>query len=558
MIQAFLQQARPELEKLNAALAKALAEGRMKDAKASADRIAEIASWGAQVEDIEARLSAKPVAPSASNPTPAIKPPVAKVVPARIAKAEPVSAPLAVEAPPSAEPEVPVAELAPRTPGRPRLLPPEPSEEDKLKARRKNLEARLKEFLDFAREIMGEDRLNPTLEARAKSIIALGRALEEEALALKAASRSIIREEILMLGDWWDKAASNPEYFGLNQNRSHSPEVWFEIAEAYGILSDVESAVSWLETSPGISEIQKNALMEMAACGEAYLLRVFDDRGLPVWDSQQKDLHARLEKMEPPSFVTRWWKRTDPPPAEELRKRGGQLAEEVNNLRRAKERAEATTNAMADLKDYMAEAVSSNFDEDVLRAKITAAMDAGVPPSHRELRNLLAGYRFVLEGVNHRDVQKLDQYLQKDALEVIAKKKAPVELTLEEEDPDLAMKVLALLPHTTGKTLMFVGGSKGQGWRKDEYIRILGLKDMIWPDAEEGTKVTDLSGKVSKADIVCLLIRFSRHSYKSVLDEAKSQGKETVTLPRGYGVNTVIHEMWTQLLGAPQAEPAPV
>jgi hypothetical protein len=213
---------------------------------------------------------------------------------------------------------------------------------------------------------------------------------------------------------------------------------------------------------------------------------------------------------------------------------------------------------MADLKDYMAEAVGAKFDEDVLRAKVIAAMEAGVPPSHRELRNLLAGYRFVLEGVTHRDVQKLDQYLQKDALEIIAKKKAPVELTLEEEDPDLAMKVMTLLPHTQGKTLMFVGGSKGQGWRKDEYIRILGLKDMIWPDAEEGTKVTDLSGKVSKADIVCLLIRFSRHSYKSVLDEAKGQGKETVTLPRGYGVNTVIHEMWTQLLGAPQAEPAPV
>jgi hypothetical protein len=594
LIDSFLNQARPELDRLSKSLSRNFSEGRLSEAKADADRIAEITTWAAKVEEIQRNLSllkpppppptppaavatrARALSPSGSPESgpPAASGPLSPAAPLLEGdQAGGAAASAGVLQPPGQTPEVSTPRFPPPVPlragmglppveedrgsRRPPILPPDNRDEEKLRQRRRSLESDVRDFLERSRDMLGITELNLEEEAMAKAVIIKGRALEAEANDIKSHLRLSIKEEVLLLGEWWDRTAANREFFGLNMVRTHPPEIWREVAEAYEILAAAEEATAWLESSPGLTDTQLASILEMAACAEAYLLRVFDDRAMNVWDGQQKTVHSRLESFEPGPSITKWWRRTDPPPAEELKKKGLALRGEVAALRKAKERAQATQQALTQLKDYVTSAVGSEFNEEGLVSLAEQAMDAGVPPSHRELRTLLAGYRAPLETSTHRDVQKLVQYLNKDALDLIAKRKAAFEVVVEEDptDADLAAKTSDLIPITEGKTLLFVGGSKGQGWRKDEYIRALNLKEVIWPDAEEGTKVTDLAGKVGKADIVCLLIRFSRHSYKAVLDEAKAQGKLTVTLPRGYGVNTLIHEMWTQLEITPSSPP---
>lgn len=539
MLSQFLERTSSELDRLSGLVKESSAKGRFSEAKKHADRIAEILAWGAQIEQIESELNKLPrhVERARMAPVPVSAPPG----PAPgVALAQAVIAPGPA---PALQPEPQPAKRPPK------LVEQETSEAERLKARRKRFQDKVKAFLDETRKAPEDPSWNPEREARIKSLILKGRALEAEAADLKDSARSLIRDEILIIGQWWDQMAEVREFFGMNSTRTHTSDVWEEAALGYELLATSLPAVAWLESGEAVNETQRLNIMEMAAAAESYLARVFDDRGMMVWDSQQKDVHSRLERMDPTPQVTKWWRRNENPPSlEELHRRAAPLQAELEGAKKAKVKAEQSGAALQEMEEWLAAMDGKVFDEEEMCRRVEDVLDKGVPPSSKPLRVMLAGYSHLIKQSTNKEVIKLDQYLRKDALEALAKGQISVDGE-DEEDAEAQAKLDALLPITKGKTVMFVGGSKRQGWRKNEYIKALQIEDLMWPDAEEWTKVEDLIGQAQKADIVCLLIRFSRHSYKSVLDESKKMGKLTVTLPRGLGVNTVIHEMWTQLAG---------
>lgn len=544
MLSDFLLKAAPELERLSKLVQEAASSGKFKEVKKHTDKIAEIVSWGSQIEQIEFELNRLPVpkksAASVQAPSAPAYNAAAPTAPA------PVKEPTAAYAPAPAAP-VPDKKI--------RRLAPEISEEERLKAKRVRFSGRLKDFFDKARQEQSETTWSWIREAQIKGLIAEGRSLEAAATELKDPARGLIREEIQILGAWWDDNAFSREFFALNFQRTHNPEIWEEVSQGYQFLAAAESAVSYLETEEGLNDSQFLLLAELAAAAEAYLGRVFEDRAMNVWDPQQKEVHQRLEKLNVAvPTVTRWWRRLENAPSlDDLAKRAKGLAAEEEAVKKSRARAESSSTALQNLLTWFETASAVEFDEAALLKLVEAALAAGVPPSSKPLRQALFGYRHALEGSVNRDVMKLDSYLQKDQLEA-SRKASPEPAEEAEVDTELLNKVAALKPLTEGKTVLFVGGSKRQGWRKSEYEKMLGLNELLWPEAEEWTRTEDLSGYVNKSDIVCLLIRFSRHSYKNVLDVAKERGKHTVTLPRGLGMNTVVHEMWSQLIPATEGE----
>ncbi len=540
MLSDFLSKAAPELERLSRLIQEAASSGKFKEVKKHTDKIAEIVSWGTQIEQIESELN--------RLPTPKKSAAVAQTPAPPAYNAAAPAAPAAVKEP--------AAAYAPAAPERKiRRLAPETTEEDRLKAKRVKFSSRLKNFFDAARAEQGEIHWSWIREAQIKGLIAEGRFLEAAATELKDPARGLIRDEIQILGSWWDESAFSREFFALNLQRTHSPEIWDEVSQGYQLLAAAESAVTYLETEEGLNDNQVLLLGELAAAAEAYLGRVFEDRAMNVWDPQQKEVHQRLEKLNlAVPAVTRWWRRLENAPSlEDLAKRAKGLSDEEEAIRKSRAKAESSSAALQNLLTWFETANAIEFDEAALLKLIEAALAAGVPPSSKPLRQAMFGYRHVLEGSSNRDVMKLDSYLQKDQLEA-SRKASPEPIEESETDTELLNKVEALKPLTEGKTVLFVGGSKRQGWRKTEYEKLLGLNELLWPEAEEWTRTEDLSGYVNKADIVCLLIRFSRHSYKNVLDAAKDRGKHTVTLPRGLGMNTVVHEMWSQLIPPAEGE----
>lgn len=547
MLSDFLSKAAPELERLSKLVQEAASSGKFKEVKKHTDKIAEIVSWGTQIEQIEFELNRLPAPKKSALAVQAPASPTyttQAAAPASTAAKEPS---VAYAPAPSAPVQTPDKKI--------RRLVPEVTEEDRLKAKRVRFSGRLKDFFDRVRSEQAEMSWSWVREAQIKGLIAEGRSLEAAASDLKDPARGLIRDEIQILGSWWDENAFSREYFALNFQRTHSPEIWEEVSQGYQFLASAESAVSYMETEEGLNDSQFLLLAELAAAAEAYLGRVFEDRAMNVWDPQQKEVHQRLEKLNVAvPTVTRWWRRLENAPSlEDLAKRAKGLAAEEESIRKSRARAESSTSALQNLLTWFETAHATEFDEAALLKLVETALAAGVPPSSKPLRTAMFGYRHALEGSSNRDVMKLDSYLQKDQLEA-SRKAMPDPIEEAEVDTELLNKVAALKPLTEGKTVLFVGGSKRQGWRKNEYEKLLGLNELLWPEAEEWTRTEDLSGYVNKADIVCLLIRFSRHSYKNVLDVAKERGKHTVTLPRGLGMNTVVHEMWSQLIPAADGE----
>lgn len=543
MLSDYLARVSPELERLSRLVQESAQSGRFRDVKKYSDRISEIVTWGTQIEQIEQELNRMPAAKKQTSAAAAPPAPAYNAGPSGTASVKEPAAAYA-PAPPAPAPERKV-----------RRLPTELSDEDRLKARRTRFSGRLKTFFDRVRDEQGSHEWSWVREAEIKGLIAEGRALESEASELKDPARSLIREEVQLLGAWWDDHAYSREFFALNMQRGHTSEVWEAVSQGYSFLAAAESAVTFLEQEEGLSDHQALLIAEMSAASEAYLGRVFEDHAMNVWDPQQKEIHGRIERLEitGPS-ITKWWRRLENPPSlDDLAKRAKGLMEEVEATKRSRAKAVSSSSALSSLLEWFEAADASEFDEAALLRLVEEALSAGVPPSSKPLRQALFGYRHALEGSVNRDVVKLDQYLQKDMLEA-SRKAAPEPPEEVELDVQLLNKVQALKPLTEGKTMLLVGGSKRQGWRKQEYEKILGLNELLWPEAEEWTKTEDLSGYVNKADIVCLLIRFSRHSYKNVLDVAKERGKLTVTLPRGLGMNTVVHEMWSQLVPATDGE----
>lgn len=415
--------------------------------------------------------------------------------------------------------------------------------------RRKSFQDSSRLFFETTKQLMSEDVWSSAHEAYAKAAIADGRALEAEADAVDPGLRSTILNELDIFGGKWDRLANNKEFFALNLQRQHDANIWRELAEGYRMLADAEECTLWLESRKDIPAQHFNYLFDACAAAESLVDRVMLDHDLGVWDSQQRDIHARLEAIRPEELKTKWWRRigNDIPSREEMANVARGLKGEFLRIRQGANKTRAKETVVAELAKWLSESVADvNFDNHLLDL-VTQAMDDGIPPSDKDLRSMLAGYHYILTGSDNKKVKKLADHLRADAMLDKAKSQ---EKAVEEEPEANSAELEELLPLTRGKTVLFVGGAKGQGWRKNDYVKSMELADLIWPDAEEQTKPSALATNVEKADIVCLLIRFSRHSFKNVIDEAKTAGKMTAILPRGLGLNTIIHELHSQLVGS--------
>ncbi len=417
--------------------------------------------------------------------------------------------------------------------------------------KRKAFQDATRGFFESSKVLMSEDKWTPAQEALAKSLICEGRALEAEAVDADPGLRGTLANEIDIFGGKWDRAAGNKEFFALNLQRRHDAEIWRELGEAFKLLADAEEATAWLETKPDIAAPHFNYLFDAAAAAESIVDRVMIDFDLGVWDSQQRDIHARLEALRPEETKTKWWRRigADIPERAEIINVARGLKAELHRIRQGANKTKAKETVVAELSEWLKNSVADEGFEERLLELVTQALEDGIPPSDKELRTMLGGYHFILATSDNKKVKKLNEHVKADTM--LAQTKASDRSSEPEPEEVNSKELEELLPLTRGKTLMFVGGAKGQGWRKQDYVKALELNDLIWPDAEEQTKPSALATNIAKSDIVCLLIRFSRHSFKGVIDDAKAAGKMTAIMPRGLGLNTIIHELHSQLVSGP-------
>jgi hypothetical protein len=384
----------------------------------------------------------------------------------------------------------------------------------------------------------------------ARSLICMVRALREDA--------PFLGQDVTALDHTFEEAKKeigDRPFFGLNQKRNHSAATWLNLAKGYRYLTQVEEVLAsdWFK---GLAEPERGELIDRLAAANAYLARCAVDLGLDFTDEDQNRQKKVLEKLNGKSRFIPWFKfLEDAPPMADLVRAAEELGPMAANLAKKQESQAERVNAQAQL-DALVERISSaETPEDWVeqfREQVAKCLEAGIRPTNPKLRELLLPYRAYLDDLPVAQGKALVKALKQYELKLLAEKQVVSDVE-DPADPDPA-ELKAVKEYLAGKKLLLVGG-QSQPARIRKLKEVLGV-DAVWPGSDKDDRAEMFRKYVDDADVVCLLIRWSRHSYAEVRKWAREQGKVTVTLKAGIGANRLVNDIYTQVIAKRKTEQA--
>jgi hypothetical protein len=412
---------------------------------------------------------------------------------------------------------------------------------EKPRMKRGDFQKRVREFHALEKQVADVDTGSTKFEALMKSLACECRALQRVAEEIGEDSTTL-DQSFDLLRDQFNDTYGDKRFFAFNSGRDQPYETWHECSEAFRLIPVAEDCLDWLADADVEPDQRKELLIGCAAV-ESWLYRLSDDRGMQALDSLQAELHKRVDRSRGDVWIP-WWQKGQHS-TDAVAAAAKQLQAEFHRLQQAvdgRARKIRSKEALADL--VVAEA--GEFYENFIPA-VLECLAAGVAPSDKKLVELCLPYQGALEEYDAEPgVRKLREYIGKQQTLFFSKaKKHPS--AIEQDLPEVPGQVAELRELLSGKAILFMGG-KRQDKRVKELEKALGLGALIWPDADQFTTPSTFEKELGKADVVCYLIRWSRHSYKQVLDKAKDGGKLTAVLKAGIGKNRVIHDLHHQLI----------
>jgi hypothetical protein len=295
-------------------------------------------------------------------------------------------------------------------------------------------------------------------------------------------------------------------------DESEGPPKALERALAY--LAEAQSALRWALQKLGLTDDpEQNEAYEWlrtaAARHRIYLRR-----------------HMRADDLAEPSS----WP-TILAGIEEARTRGRKTPLAIEQLERIRRHKELIANARASEGDWAA-----IFDA------VDRLIDAGMPASNRDLRELLLP---IIEELPERDdlprsirlvLRELDRFL--------ATRTVPAAGSTEQGSTLEVREVARLL---AGKSLVLIGGERRRG-AQEALRRAFGLAAVYWIATKEHQSFETFEPLIARADValVLLAIRWSSHGFGEVRQLCDRHAKPLVRLPGGFNPNQVATQILAQ------------
>lgn len=405
------------------------------------------------------------------------------------------------------------------------------------RARGKQAEAAYRALANEERELNRLSINQPGVFSRTKGVVCGLQAVAQEYHDLSHGdnARTLI-EELQRQSSAWPVSV----FYGFNEARYETTETWQHLAAAYRHVGEAEVHLAQGQRLPsGLP----TAVLQYASVAIAVLDRTLFWETTGAFDHVVKDLPALLTQLSPGMTLHRIDQPEDLPYHLEWLEA---LQEESRQSLTAGRNVEARQAAMQAL--IAATSQPGDDFEANLNAAVRQALAAGIPPSSKELKHLLMPFRQLLEP--SEDLRVLQRNLDIEMVQLNKRAVTIVEDTPENED--VVRMRTELQAFLAGKTVLFLGGRKVHANKIDELKRALGCAELLWPDADDDTHIRTFDAPMRRSDLVAQVIRWSRHSYKEVLDDAKALGKSTAQIFSGLGENRVIHDLHLQLLGGPR------
>lgn len=475
--------------------------------------------------------------PPTEIPAPREEPKVAPVV---------LSEPVAIAAPKpalKAEPEPkPERVRAPR--------PPKPIPEGPLEGRA--LTATRARFFDDSRVLLAHPGAGggpvALRAARLKSAICLGRALE--GAVGDPDHKRLVGDELRSLRDAWNAAVPH-DFFGLNPGRYVEAEGWYRLSRAFALTAEAEEALPTV-ADEGAAGSNRDVAADAIAAAVGLAQGTMNHYAEGAGDAEMNDLRAAVEALGrlPRLKEIQIAIRRKPADWSRYEEMASGLPAMTKRLKTEGERRARQEDALADFERELKEGAADEGFVDRLVATAKSALAAGVRPNAPRLRDPMMAYGEILrepDAASDPALKPLFVEMAKQANLLAARKAVVEETDLHADDPEHETRLAAVRAYLAGKSLGFAGSRRGIDRKVQEFGRALGAREVVWPDVEKQHAVGPLVEAVKDCDVVCLIVRFCRHSYKDALDKAKKGGARLVFLPRGLGLNTVVYELYTQL-----------
>jgi len=169
----------------------------------------------------------------------------------------------------------------------------------------------------------------------------------------------------------------------------------------------------------------------------------------------------------------------------------------------------------------------------------------GVPPSNRELRELLLP---VIDKLPERDqLPERFRLVLREIDRFLGTRSSPVRSSVAH---DLSAEVKEAARLVGGRSTLLIGGNRRRE-AQESLKRALELRELIWIETKEHQAINAFEPLIARPDIalVLLAIRWSSHAFGDVKQFCDRHGKPLVRLPGGYSPNQVAAQILSQCSG---------
>jgi len=172
---------------------------------------------------------------------------------------------------------------------------------------------------------------------------------------------------------------------------------------------------------------------------------------------------------------------------------------------------------------------------------VNEMVENGVPPSNRDLRDLLYP---LLDAMPDLELPKSFQLVVREIDRFLASRPAKPDIVAVAAPTEEVQRVAELL---RGRTAVLIGGEK-RVWAVEALTEAFALQELVWIEGHDQS-YADFEPQVARPEVavVILAIRWSRHGFGEVKAFCDQYDKLLVRLPGGYNPNLVAHHILNQV-----------
>jgi len=325
-----------------------------------------------------------------------------------------------------------------------------------------------------------------------------------------------------------------------------NPKQYDEVAVCFETLADAIALVRKVQNDSELSQREFEQSLDLLAEAQS-ALRTAVERIDASTDTDQAQVFNWLKATtsEAQIFIQRHMRADDPAFPENSGALAARIEDVDSRLEEHRRRSNKRRKLLGKVRhkltllDEQPEAAEDHWK--ILVATVDELIADGMPPSNRELRELLVPYVDDL-----RDVVGVTPNVQLVLREI--------DRYLSTYPPAAAKKISRTTPEVQqaarlleGRTMVLIGGERRPSAEK-ALQDAFALRELIWIETKDHQSVDIFEPYVSRPEVavVVLAIRWTSHSYGNVKDFCERHGKPLVRLPAGYSPNQVAAQIMSQ------------